>query len=83
MDRFDLTPPTISSHLKVLEKAGLITRTRVRQTRPCRLNASGLKQVVEWVADYEKFWTGAIDRFVERTEDVAGHLPQKLQEKSE
>ena len=65
VEQFDLTQPTISSHLKVLEKARLITRERVAQTRPCRLNADGLKTVADWLKDYEHFWKGAIDRFVE------------------
>jgi DNA-binding transcriptional ArsR family regulator len=66
--RFSLTQPTISSHLKVLEKAGLISRDRVAQTRPCRLNPIGLKSVSDWVSDYEHFWTSAIDRFVSLAE---------------
>jgi len=65
VDQFDLTQPTISSHLKVLEKAGLITRDRVAQTRPCRLNPAGLKTIADWLSQYEHFWKGAVDRFVD------------------
>lgn len=68
VDRFDLSQPTISSHLKVLESAGLITRTKVAQTRPCRLNPEGLKTVADWLKDYERFWQGTIDRFAEHAE---------------
>lgn len=71
VDRFDLTQPTISSHLKVLETAGLITRTRVAQTRPCRLNPEGLKSVADWISQYETFWTGAFDRFAAHAETEA------------
>jgi len=71
VDRFDLTQPTISSHLKVLEGAGLITRTRVAQTRPCRLNPDGLKTIADWLRDYETFWQGTLDHFAEHAEHHA------------
>lgn len=68
VDQFDLTQPTISSHLKVLEGAGLIVRTRVAQTRPCRLDPNGLKLIADWLKDYEQFWTGTLDHFAEHAE---------------
>ena len=68
VDQFDLTQPTISSHIKVLEKAGLISRERVAQTRPCRLNPTGLKTIATWLKDYERFWEETIDRFAEYAE---------------
>lgn len=46
---FELTQPTISSHLKVLERSGLISRTRVAQTRPCRLEPAGLEALAGWL----------------------------------
>jgi DNA-binding transcriptional ArsR family regulator len=49
VDQFDLTQPTISSHIKVLETAGLISRSRKAQTRPCRLAPDGLKAVNGWL----------------------------------
>ncbi|WP_424982976.1 ArsR/SmtB family transcription factor [Maritalea sp. S77] len=70
VDQFELTQPTISSHIKMLEKSGLITRTRVAQTRPCRLNPQGLKMMADWIAEYEHFWTANIDRFVELAENT-------------
>lgn len=76
VDLFDLTQPTVSSHLKVLEKAELITRDRVAQTRPCRLNPAGLKATAEWLNDYARFWAGAVDRFVEHAEQQS-HQRQK------
>lgn len=62
VDGFDLTQPTISTHLKVLERAGLIDRRRVAQTRPCRLRPEGMKAVGEWVEFYRRFWEGSFER---------------------
>jgi len=53
---FAITAPTITKHLKVLERAGLITRGRDAQWRPCRLQAAPLREVSEWVEDYRRFW---------------------------
>lgn len=70
VDQFDLTQPTISSHLKMLERAGLITRGRIGTTRPCRLDPQGLRTMADWLAHYERFWTGAIDNLVELAESI-------------
>jgi DNA-binding transcriptional ArsR family regulator len=59
---FDMTPPAISKHLKVLERAGLIARGREAQRRPCRLEAAPLREVSEWVAAYRQFWEQRLDR---------------------
>ena len=59
---FDLSQPTISKHLKVLERAGLVVRTREAQFRRCSLRAEPLKQVNDWLLDYEQFWEGSFDR---------------------
>jgi DNA-binding transcriptional ArsR family regulator len=56
VDLFDLTQPTISSHLKVLESAGLISRRRVAQSRPCKLEPKRLKAVVGWLEQVEAVW---------------------------
>jgi DNA-binding transcriptional ArsR family regulator len=53
---FDMTQPAISKHLKVLERAGLISRGRDRQRRPCRLRAGALKEATDWLEDYRAFW---------------------------
>jgi DNA-binding transcriptional ArsR family regulator len=53
---FAMSLPAISKHLKVLERAGLIARGREAQWRPCRLEASPLKGVAEWVEPYRRFW---------------------------
>jgi DNA-binding transcriptional ArsR family regulator len=55
---FSLTQPTISSHLKVLEAAGLISRSRVAQSRPCKLETKQLKAVTDWVKNVQEIWEG-------------------------
>lgn len=59
---FDISLPAVSRHLKVLEAAGLISRSREAQWRPCRLEAAQLKQLDGWLAKYRKFWEGSFDR---------------------
>jgi len=59
---FDMSLPAISKHLKVLEHAGLITRSRDAQWRPCRLEAARLRDVHEWLDHYRKFWEESFDR---------------------
>ncbi|MAS36753.1 MAG: transcriptional regulator [Anaerolineaceae bacterium] len=59
---FDISLPAISKHLKVLERAGLITQGRKAQWRPCRLEAAPLKEVSEWVAQYQNIWEESLDR---------------------
>src|SRR5688572_33307891 len=59
---FEMSLPAISKHLKVLEKAGLIERGRDAQWRPCRLNATPLKDVNDWIAHYRQFWEESFDR---------------------
>ena len=59
---FDISLPAISRHVKVLETAGLITRGRDGQMRPCALDAAPLKAVDGWVSKYRRFWEGSFDR---------------------
>ena len=59
---FDMTQPSISKHLKVLERAGLISRGRAAQTRPCRLETAPLKEVANWVEMYRSLWDESFDR---------------------
>jgi DNA-binding transcriptional ArsR family regulator len=59
---FDMTQPSISKHLKVLERAGLISRGRAAQTRPCRLEPAPLKEVANWVEVYRNLWEESFDR---------------------
>ena len=59
---FRMTLPAVTKHLKVLERAGLIRRGRRAQWRPCRLEATPLKDVADWVAQYRRFWEERFDR---------------------
>ena len=59
---FQMSLPGISKHLKVLERAGLISRGRVAQSRPCRLEARPLKEAADWVERYRRFWEDSFDR---------------------
>jgi DNA-binding transcriptional ArsR family regulator len=62
---FDMSLPAISKHLKVLENAGLITRGRDAQWRPCRIEAARLKEVSDWLEHYRTFWEESFDRLDE------------------
>lgn len=60
--QFALTQPTISSHLKVLETAGLISRRKVAQSRPCKLVPERLKSVTDWLEQVQEIWEGNYKR---------------------
>ena len=59
---FKMTLPAISKHIKVLETAGLITRSRKAQQRPCKLSSDGLKEVDDWINSYREMWEQRLDR---------------------
>jgi DNA-binding transcriptional ArsR family regulator len=59
---FDISLPAVSRHLKVLETAGLISRSREAQWRPCKLEAEALKDVDDWLERYRRFWTTSFDK---------------------
>lgn len=59
---FDLSLPAVSKHLKVLERAGLISRSRQAQFRPCRIEAQPLLQAADWIEQYRKLWEERFDR---------------------
>src|SRR5205809_1584711 len=66
---FAMSLPAISRHLKVLERAGLISRSKEAQWRPCRIEAQGFKDVAEWMEEYRSIWGERLDRmqsYVER-----------------
>lgn len=67
---FAMSMPAVSRHLKVLEQAGLITRGRQAQWRPCRITAAPLKDVADWLAHYQRFWTESLDRLDDYLRDV-------------
>lgn len=79
---FDMTLPAISKHLKVLERAGLIARSRKAQRRPCRLAAGPLHEVSDWVAAYRRFWEQRLDRLEAYLLDAqAGTTPRKTRKR--
>lgn len=59
---FAMTLPAVSKHLKVLERAGLISRGREAQWRPCRLEAQSLREASDWVDRYRRFWESSYDK---------------------
>jgi len=59
---FDMSLPAVTKHLKVLERAGLITRGREAQWRPCKLEATPLRSVADWVEQYRQHWEARLDR---------------------
>jgi DNA-binding transcriptional ArsR family regulator len=68
---FDLSQPTISKHLKVLEGAGLVSRGRNAQFRPVRINAAPLEQAARWIGDYQRCWEESLyqlDEYVKSLE---------------
>lgn len=67
---FDMSQPAVSKHLKVLERAGLITRGRDAQFRPCRLEASRLEEASRWVERYRGFWEESFDRLEGLLDDM-------------
>jgi Predicted transcriptional regulators len=59
---FDMSLPAVSKHLKVLEKAGLISRGREAQWRPARLEPQAMRSVAEWLETYRRFWDASFNR---------------------
>ena len=72
---FAMSGPAVSKHLRVLERAGLISRGRQAQWRPCRLEARPLKEVADWAEDYSRFWDASYDRL----DDYLQQLKEKEQ----
>jgi DNA-binding transcriptional ArsR family regulator len=67
---FDISLPAVSRHLKVLERAGLITRSRRAQWRPCRLEAEPLEDAAYWLGQYRRFWEERFDRLDEHLQSM-------------
>jgi DNA-binding transcriptional ArsR family regulator len=59
---FKISLPAITKHLKVLERSGLIARSREAQWRPCRIKARPMKEAVDWLEDYRRYWEESFDR---------------------
>jgi len=73
---FDISMPAVTKHLKVLQKAGLVTQGRQAQWRPCRLEAAPLKEAADYVANFRKFWDERFDRLDEFLKEVQAN-PKK------
>jgi DNA-binding transcriptional ArsR family regulator len=67
---FAVSLPSISRHLKVLERAGLITRGRAAQYRPCRIHPEPLGEAAGWLEDYRLLWEGSVDRLEDHLRQV-------------
>jgi DNA-binding transcriptional ArsR family regulator len=67
---FAMSLPAVSKHLKVLERARLITRGREAQWRPCKLDAGPLKEVAEWTERYRRFWDESFERLDEYLQEL-------------
>lgn len=70
---FDISAPAVTKHLKVLQRAGLVTQTRQAQFRPCRLNPKPLREVADWLEKYREMWEQRLDRL----EDYLQQLQEK------
>ncbi len=83
---FAMSLPAVSKHLKVLEKAGLVTRGREAQWRPCRLDAGPLKDITDWLEPYRRLWEARFDRLEAylaqlQADEAAGKSPPPTPEK--
>jgi DNA-binding transcriptional ArsR family regulator len=70
---FEMTLPAVSKHLKVLERAGLISRGQQAQWRPCKLEADSLREASEWMDTYRQFWESSFDK-------LDGHLKRLMKD---
>jgi DNA-binding transcriptional ArsR family regulator len=77
---FEMSLPAISKHLKVLERAGLITRGREAQWRPCRLEAEPLKDAAHWIEQYSQFWEASFDRLDEYLQELQAEQTKRDRE---
>ena len=79
---FEMTLPAVSKHLKVLERAGLITRTRDAQMRPCRIDARALKEADDWLEEYRRLWEARLDRLDDYLKTLQAAQKQGKREKN-
>ncbi|MEN3609721.1 metalloregulator ArsR/SmtB family transcription factor [Plantactinospora sp. ZYX-F-223] len=77
---FPISLQAVSKHLKVLERAGLITRGREAQWRPCRLDAEPLHEVADWVAGYQRFWEQRYDQLGEYLRQLQSNRKRPTEE---
>lgn len=73
----EMSLPAVTKHVKVLERAGLITKSRDAQCRPCKLNADAFKDVADWVEQYRAYWEESFDRLGEYLKTVTAQKKPK------
>jgi len=78
---FRMSMPAVSKHLKVLERAGLITRGREAQWRPCRIEAQALKPVDDWLESYRRMWEQRFDRLEDYLRELQATEPNQRKER--
>lgn len=74
---FRISPPAITKHLKVLQRAGLISQGRQAQWRPCRLEAAPIREVADWVENYRQFWEQSFDRLDEYLVEMKNNIAKQ------
>jgi DNA-binding transcriptional ArsR family regulator len=74
---FEMSLPAVSRHLKVLERAGLISRARDAQWRPCRIEVKALREVDDWIARYRRMWEERLDRLDDYLTELQSKKPRK------
>ncbi len=80
---FAMSMPAVSKHLKVLEHAGLVTRGRAAQWRPCRIEPAALREVDDWLEGYRRFWEAGLDRLEEYLVELQAREKQAVPLKRE
>src|SRR4029453_3854151 len=80
---FEMSLPAVSKHLKVLERAGLVSRGRGREGGPARRRATPIKEVAEWTDRYRRFWDERYDRLDEYLDELRGRGPSKRKEEGD
>jgi DNA-binding transcriptional ArsR family regulator len=78
---FEMSLPAVTKHLKVLERAGLITRGRQAQWRPCRLDPKPLRDIADWMEHYRRFWDQSLDRLEDYLQEL--QAKEKKDERTE
>ncbi len=77
----DMSLPAVTKHLRVLERAGLVIKTRDAQWRPCRINGEALKGAADWMEQYRQFWEESFDRLDEYLKTVTSNQQKKAKGK--
>ena len=80
---FAISAPAITKHLKVLENAGLITRSREGQWRPCHLAAEPLHEAADWVGQYRRFWEGNLDNLEDYLRELQAQTEKTKEQDNE